>query len=389
VAEENFVQTSEIFNLKTNRNNLVYQNTNLDYVKGSLDANKIAVINTYHGRFIGPKCFKLESKRYNREKLRKQANKKGIIFYMWEPLCLYSDNPNKELDLSFYKEFSDKLDSIYAIEIDDVIEYCKKNKLINYEIHVCDADYKGLLKKSYPNTKIIYNDIFLDSIKWGADKEMNVLKKRFVCPNARYTPHRHLIMCYLADKEGTYSWHFNCDDNMLDDIIWYDKNSMNYNTLIKGNQLLNKKNFSIDADIFPIKVHNINDYESTDTIVNPLDNRSFYKEAFCAVVNETRFAQPLANYSEKTLAPISSGIPFILVAPPYTLKLLKSHGYKTFSEWWDESYDLEENASKRLDIIFSVIDYINNLSQEEVITMYKEMKEVLKFNQSVFDSKHL
>ena len=69
-----------------------------------------------------------------------------------------------------------------------------------------------------------------------------------------------------------------------------------------------------------------------------------------------------------------------MVAPPYTLVALKSLGYKTFDRWWDESYDLEEDHTLRMQKIFKVIDFINSLSDNQIADMYNDMKDTLDYN---------
>ena len=47
----------------------------------------------------------------------------------------------------------------------------------------------------------------------------------------------------------------------------------------------------------------------------------YYKETFVSVHVESRFAQPTGNYSEKAIQSVIYKTPFIIVAPPYTLKV--------------------------------------------------------------------
>ena len=72
--------------------------------------------------------------------------------------------------------------------------------------------------------------------------------------------------------------------------------------------------------------------------------------------------------------------PFVLAAPPNTLKNLREEGFKTFSEFWDESYDLEDLHSNRIIKIFKVIDYIDSKSIKELREIYKEMTDIVEYN---------
>jgi hypothetical protein len=112
-----------------------------------------------------------------------------------------------------------------------------------------------------------------------------------------------------------------------------------------------------------------------------------YRDVFCDIVTESRFAQPTGNYSEKTFHPMWFKKPFVLAAPPNTLKLLKEHGFKTFSDFWDESYDSITIHEERLLKIFEVIDFINNKSIEELQEMYVQMKPILEHNYNLIKEK--
>jgi hypothetical protein len=55
--------------------------------------------------------------------------------------------------------------------------------------------------------------------------------------------------------------------------------------------------------------------------------------------------------SEKSLKPLAMQHPFILVATPGTLAEIRSFGFETFPELWDESYDLVADFDQRLLLI--------------------------------------
>lgn len=348
--------------------------------------DKYVFVNTGHGTFYGPNSFLKDSKEYNGQHLVETANEKGVIFYMWEPICCYSKS-NNHLRLSFYNEFSNGVRDIYSREIDHVIDYCEQAGITNYEIKICDFDYNSLFLDSYPDVDIQYTDIYLKSMDFAKPKQVeNTLEKRFICANSRYTPHRHLIMCNLADKDGIYSWNFICEEFLFDGITWLDKTNRYFNDILNGNRILNSNVFNIDHNLPKTWVDKLTDFESVSQYMDHANKKDFYRNVFCAVVNETRFAQPFANFSEKVLRPINFNLPFILVAPPFTLKLLKSYGFKTFDQWWPEDYDLEEDHSKRLYRIFEIIDYINNLSQTQIENIYNDMMPTLLFNSDMLQN---
>ena len=101
------------------------------------------------------------------------------------------------------------------------------------------------------------------------------------------------------------------------------------------------------------------------------------------VVTETEFSDGPASHSflsEKTYKPIAFFMPFILIGNPYTLRTLRNEGYRTFSRWWDESYDDEPDPVRRMEKIFRVITELGRLSPSELLDLVKEMRETLEHN---------
>ena len=111
---------------------------------------------------------------------------------------------------------------------------------------------------------------------------------------------------------------------------------------------------------------------------------NFYRDVFVDIVTETRFAQSCANYSEKVLQPMQYMKPFILLAPPHTLKYLKESGYQTFDTFWDESYDETEEHGERLRKILELIKSILDKPISELHELYEKMMPVLEHNRETY-----
>jgi hypothetical protein len=85
-------------------------------------------------------------------------------------------------------------------------------------------------------------------------------------------------------------------------------------------------------------------------------------------------------FSEKVINAMKSGRPFIVASSAGTLEYLQQHGFKTFGDFWDESYDLEENHELRLQKILTLIDYIDTLSINELQELYSKIKPTVEYN---------
>jgi hypothetical protein len=114
----------------------------------------------------------------------------------------------------------------------------------------------------------------------------------------------------------------------------------------------------------------INDYEATDI----------------EVVLETLFDDSRLHLTEKSLRPIACGQPFILAGTHGSLEYLRSYGFKTFGDVWDESYDLVEDPAERLTQIAELMKYISNWLPHQRESKMTEARAIADYNRQLFFS---
>ena len=83
---------------------------------------------------------------------------------------------------------------------------------------------------------------------------------------------------------------------------------------------------------------------------------------------------------EKIFKPIYCLQPFIVFGNPGTLKELQKLGFRTFGEFWDESYDQEISFTKRLEKIIEIMKDLANKTHGELLQMTREMSDILEHN---------
>jgi hypothetical protein len=127
--------------------------------------------------------------------------------------------------------------------------------------------------------------------------------------------------------------------------------------------------------------------ESTETFRNFEDSfwvqgrdPKLYQSCFLHVVTETVFDYPHNSFSEKTWKPIVNLRPFVMVSVPGALSELRNHGFKTFSDWWDEGYDDIMDPLTRMKSIVEVIRQVSEKSIDELKEIYEDMKPIVRFN---------
>jgi hypothetical protein len=271
-------------------------------------------------------------------------------------------------------------------EILDKLEQFTLETKISIVVNCCEANISKYFSSHYPSLTLQCLDLQnqIETLVLNYTEMLpkkNKLNFKFWCGTNRFAIHRHLVSCYLADKNGKYSWAFKIND-FKNETEWLNKLPWNY--LKKGNDILNEKQFYIDQKVDPVNIDNY--YASYDAnylmknFSGGIDFHKTFTDCFLCVVLESAFFQPTATVTEKTFNSMFTLTPFITVGAPHTLKYLRDLGFKTFDHWWDESYDQEEDHQERLLKIFNLIDFINNKSINELTEIYHNMLPTLIHN---------
>lgn len=137
----------------------------------------------------------------------------------------------------------------------------------------------------------------------------------------------------------------------------------------------------------------INRTEERDNPVDlNVDDVYWHRESMFSVVCETLYHEPdshvynsLQHYgalflSEKIYKPFVYKHPFVMVAQPLMLAELRKCGYKTFSPYIDETYDIIQDDNLRMAAIVCEIERLCNLSDSEKIEFEKNIAEIVEHN---------
>ncbi len=138
-----------------------------------------------------------------------------------------------------------------------------------------------------------------------------------------------------------------------------------------------------NGDTNPIRHDIISDHIPDSKNPNFSSSRyqaDFYKYFGLDIVTETVFNYPYPYISEKTLRPITSKRPFIVVGATGILALLKSKGFKTFSTIIDESYDSIIDHSDRFDSVTASIKEFVTQPIEKIRVDVESISSILEHN---------
>jgi len=106
-------------------------------------------------------------------------------------------------------------------------------------------------------------------------------------------------------------------------------------------------------------------------------------ESLLYLVTETVATGHRHHLTEKTFKPIALGMPFIIVGTQGSLRYLRSYGFKTFGDLWDESYDDEPNDSLRIEKIAQVLKLLDRL-EEHRQDIFESAHEIIEHNWNHF-----
>jgi hypothetical protein len=350
-----------------------------------------------------------------------------IHVYFYEPLTFWftpelrkklvdPTTINNACRYGFFEEFDldTKMSDMTIIELDHLQDLATKYN-VNFKVYGCDYNLSTIVSKDYghlyPNISYECFDIFIrdtnprpnhiehtypvlhPSQDEGPPVYVPGYKETIdykICSlNLRYATHRHLVAAHLSDKDAYLTWPYKIDSTCsIHNFSWIDKKILDcdlYDHLSHYNlsgKILNLLTYRNTVDV-KVTVKNIYSPQSILQDYIGYENEDLVKivhHSFLYVVTESRYCQPIANISEKLLRSYLAKRPFVIVGAPYSLEYLNKLGFKSFNKWWDESYDTEENHSKRLKMIFDIIDYIDSLSYDDLWSLLNEMKDVLDHN---------
>ena len=217
-----------------------------------------------------------------------------------------------------------------------------------------------------------------------------------------------LLMPYEGDYpvevfDKLHTWCTNCKFNK-DDVYFINAN-------IKSEKLSKDLNFSVKVlptiftSMFPMYRANYDEniytnectYEPTSNLTNLYvcyNRRPRYHRLImlCSLLSNNIWHRGLISHrpnvflSEKIWKSIRVGHPFIVVGNPGTLTELHNLGFKTFGDWWDESYDEEINLEKRIKKISKVLIKLSKLSILELKNLRRDLRDTVEFNQNLINS---
>jgi len=281
--------------------------------------------------------------------------------------CVVAD-PGSEPSFKKINTFT-KLNKIY-----DRISYIDSNVL--FEVYENVSTFHYFLEEAYDSKQNFYgtdNDLGYVSVRPTENQLDSYRNKKFLS-FSRNNDKRHrlsLLHDYLTNdfSDSYFSFLQNIDSQNNCKIYHGD------DTMLTSDKYNEK--IPIELDTKGI----INGFRTDNTLPTHL-----FLDSIIHIVSETSFECNELFISEKVLKPILNYQPFVVIGPHNYLKELKKQGYKTFNEFWDESYDEIKDPAKRYMRVRELILDLNKKSIEELNLLYKNLKHICIYNNKQFHS---
>jgi hypothetical protein len=106
----------------------------------------------------------------------------------------------------------------------------------------------------------------------------------------------------------------------------------------------------------------------------------YFDTVFCHIATETLFMDDTLHLTEKSLRAFVSKRPMLLLGPPHSLSYLRSYGFKTWGDFWDESYDEIRDPWQRMEAVIKIVEKLNSLSLDEMEDMLDAMNHINEHN---------
>lgn len=341
-----------------------------------LRANKNIIILIYwpfEGFGVSKNNYWLEFLQYSLGKLELGSNSKFLV------------HGNLKIEKEFRKfKFDSEMKNIIfdenlkQIALSSQFEYIKfKGKIDScYGLEVSQSLHKEYITKelSYKNTTNVItslDDVFSYKIK----------EKDFLCYNRLLKPHRLALINEIFRHSLSSAGYISCVES--------------YHDLPKKDYVKYQTQIFLDSDGKKFLEEFTNNFKPIKLAYGgvSLDHNTFcsheihidhFKKSWVSIAVETEYDNDTLAISEKTYKCIVNGHPFIVWGNIGTLEYLKSHGYETFPELFDETYDQVSDHKNRLALIIDQIKSFCTLSFKQKKKKIESIKEKLYHNRRNF-----
>jgi hypothetical protein len=298
--------------------------------------------------------------------LVQQGKVKIVINYIHDPINNISDIENIE---QYFNTHGIDSSMIIIVSGNSFDSYNGKITICRGHLFEQQAAEKML---AYPRMSSL--GYLSDNVRFNDLNPTTIRQKKFLSFNRQmsHRPHR-VMLAYLAIKydllkDGLFSFVGNVSADEISDILQQFTQS-------------NKLSEDVQKLIpFEIDTHNLQQDRKTSFSTDN-NKKEFYLDSYIHITSETGFDSTDVFLSEKTFRPIVNLQPFLSFGNVGCLRDLQELGFKTFHPYIDETYDLEKNPIRRMQLLETELKKLADMSIEQIHQLYYSLVDVLIHNQ--------
>lgn len=243
----------------------------------------------------------------------------------------------------------------------------KKVYTVNYWEHT--------LRVMYPYTGHYYGKVSLESI--------DIRKKHldFLSFNRNLKPHR----LALVSEFLRLNLFDNCDYSSI--LLKGESNYFDDEIIRQAKSIVDPDGQQHLLDFIKNFSPRYTNYENPEMVGPFLNEIDPYRYTFFSLITETEIHSNILFVSEKIFKAMNFYHPFIVFGSPGILNWLRTQGYETFPELFNEAYDDEPDPKKKLNLIINQIVKFKSLTAEEKHQKISSLIPKLQYNYDVFWNK--
>jgi hypothetical protein len=214
-------------------------------------------------------------------------------------------------------------------------------------------------------------------------------KKTFLMFNRRWgsQTQRVLMLAYLYKNNLLDEFNISFSKTEIDNGGTYTDHARKFFGRLTTENIITDEDLEEIESRLPL-ILDSNDF-TQNLMFDELDTtKHFYDESLVNLISETNFFTNIVHLTEKSYKPIMYKQPFIMLGAKGSLTALRKQGFKTFEEYWDESYDDEADDTKRFFKVLDLIKEISSWSAERKLEFSALVKNTVDFNYTQIQQGH-
>jgi len=266
----------------------------------------------------------------------------------------------------------DTVGQYYDLHTFDLDSYYRKFAILDYRVDMetmeQNPQFKAELKK---RCDLLHSQgfVFVKATPWESLENVNEVKQypEIDIEHIKWTGGVSWFWHYMYNKHKDNKFNFTHDHN---GSYWHKKHDFLYLNKTSRPHRAKLYNKLLQQGVLDNSIHTFHGHDSKRVLpakyelpwaqqypYRGMDQDIYelpYNDTVCSLVSETNDNDYEVFMTEKIWKPIIAQHVFVVHGNHLYLQKLREMGFKTFGNYFDESYDLEQNKDKRIDSLVSL-----------------------------------